>query len=362
MSRVLRTTLVGSVALAVLLLGALSGSAARTPPIRQKAAGGQIESISMSGGWIAYDVMARLGAPKPCNKVFVWSPLRGTTTRISGRQTCGADSTSTGAGVRELALAGGRIAWIVNQGGNTESSDHLYVSTVARPHERLVASAFRTGDVSAVLTGNWLGGLVGANDLLAVDHWATDANGDVTTSRLRQVAPRLVDLAEGPGTMLAKSTDGRQVAVLHADGTVALYSSRGVLLRTVTPHLATDVAVRGDYLSVLTGDDTLVVYNSHSGRRLRTWRVAHKASSLDVSNGIATYAAPFPGGGYSRVVHVRRLKSGRDRVLLTTPPELIGVELEPAGLGYAFARISPNRPSTLGFVPMSRVVRALRAR
>jgi hypothetical protein len=89
--------------------------------------------------------------------------------------------------------------------------------------------------------------------------------------------------------------------------------------------------------------------------------VAHKASSLDISSGLATYAAPFPSGGYSRVVHVRSLKNGRDRVLLTTPPALIGVRLEPQGLVYAFNRIAPGQPGTLGFVPMSRVVRALRA-
>lgn len=357
-----RAAIVAALACAGLLAGTLDGSAARRSAAQQKAAGGFIESLSMSGPRIAYDLQARTGAAVPCNMIFVWNPLRGSTTRVSGRQTCSADSTSTGAGVRELVLAGGRVAWIVNQGGNSESGDYLYVSTVARPHERLVASAFRTGDVSGVLTGNWLGGLVGANNFLAVDHWATNAGGDVTTSRLQRVGARLGDLAEGAGTRLAQSADGRQVAVLREEGTVGLYSSRGALLRTVTPHLARDVAVRGDYLAVLTDDDTLVVYNSHSGRRLRTWRVAHKASSLDVSNGIAAYAAPLPGGGYSRVVHVRWLKSGRDRVLLTTPPQLIGVQLEPAGLAYAIDRIGPNRPGTLGFVAMSRIVRALRAR
>jgi hypothetical protein len=317
----------------------------------------------MSGGRIAYDLMARTGAATPCNKVLVWNALRGSTTRISGPQTCSADSTSTGAGVRELALAGDRVAWIVNRGGNTESSDHLYVSTVARPNERLVATAFRTGDVSGVLAGNWLGGLVGADNFLALDHWATDAAGGITSVSLRRVAPRPANLAEGPGTMLTKSTDGRQIAVLRTDGSIGLYSIRGALRRTVTPaHQATEVAVRGDYLAALTTADTLEVFNSHSGRRVHTWRVAHGARSLDVSNGMAVYAAPFPSGGYARVVHVRRLQSGRDRVLATTPPALLGVQLEPAGLGYAFDRIAPGRPSTLGFIPMSQIVRALRAR
>jgi hypothetical protein len=41
---------------------------------------------------------------------------------------------------------------------------------------------------------------------------------------------------------------------------------------------------------------------------------------------------------------------------------LIGVRLEPAGLAYAFSRIAPGRPGTVVFVPMSRIVRAIRAR
>jgi hypothetical protein len=350
------------IALAAVVLVAIDGAAAAKPhhPLQKRTAG-EIEALAMDGSRIAYDVAGQYGSGARCNEVYVWNPARGTT-RVSGRQTCGADNSSTGAGVRELALAGGRVAWIVNQGGNSESGDHLYVSSVARPHERVVASAIRTGSVDGILAGNWLGGLVGARSFLGLDHWATDSGGAVNSARLQRIGARLGDLAEGAGTMLAQSTDGRLIAVLRSDGTVGLYSTRGAFLRSVTPPPATDIAVRGDYLAVLTDDDTLVVYNSHSGRRLRTWRVAHKASSLDVSNGIATYAAPLPGGGYSRVVHVRRLKTGRDRVLLTTPPQLIGVQLEPAGLAYGFSRIAPGRPGAVVFVPMSRVVRALRAR
>jgi hypothetical protein len=361
-----RTAALAVIALSALFLVALEGAAAAKPKMGprslQQRTPGLVESLAMDGSRIAYDVAGNYGSPTRCNEVHVWNVPGNVTRRVSGRQTCGADNSSTGAGVRELALAGGRVAWIVNQGGNSESGDHLYVSSVAGPHERVLASAFRTGSVDGILTGNWLGGLVGSQSFLGVDHWATDTNGAVTKARLQSVGARLGDLAEGTGAMLAQSTDGRLIAVLRSDGSVGLYSTGGALLRTVTPHLATDVAVRGDFLAVLTDDDTLVIYNSHSGRRLRSWRVAHKASSLDLSNGIATYAAPLPGGGYSRVVHVRWLKSGRDRVLVTTPPALFGVQFEPAGLAYAFNRITPGRPGAVVFVPMSRVVLTLRAR
>jgi hypothetical protein len=362
-----RTAALAVIALAALLLVAFEGAAAAKakprPRSLQKRTPGLVEALAMDGSRVAYDVAGNYGSRTRCNGVYVWNVARHVTTRVSGRQTCGADNSSTGAGVHELALAGGRAAWIVNQGGNSESGDHLYVTSLARPHERVLAAAFRTGSVDGILAGNWLGGLVGSGSFLGVDHWATDTNGTVTKARLQSVGPRLGDLAEGTGTMLAQSTDGRLVAVLRADGTIGLYSTRGALLRTVTPgQAAGEIAVRGDYLAVLTTADTLEVYNSHSGRRLKTWRVAHGARSLDVSSGLATYAAPFPGGGYARVVHVRRLESGRDRVLAATPPALGGVQLEPAGLAYAFNRIAPGRPGAVVFVPMSRVVRTLRAR
>lgn len=348
-------------ALALLAIGGAGAATAGRGPLQQRTAG-QIESLAMDGSRIAFDVAGSYGSQKRCNEVYVWNVARRSTTEVSGRQTCDADNSSTGSGVRQLALAGGRAAWIVNQGGNSESADHLYVSTLARPHERVLASAFRSGDVSGILTGNWLGGLVGAKGFLGVNHWATDSNGAVTTARLQAVGARLSDLATGPATRLARSSDGKLVAVLHDDATVGVYTTGGKLLGVVAPGTVTEVAVRGDYLAVLTTADRLVVYNSHSGKRLHSWRVAHHARSLDISSGYAAYAAPFPAGGYTRVVHIRALKSGRDRVLLTTPPELLAVRLEPAGLAYAVNRIAPNRPGTVAFVPMRSIVRTLRAR
>ena len=120
-------TAAAALAAAGLLLVAFDGSAATGPRILQKSTPGEIEALAMDGSRIAYDVSAEY-SPKRCNTVYVWNAARGTTTRVSGRQTCGADNTSTGAGVRELALAGSRVAWIVNQGGNSESGDYLYAT------------------------------------------------------------------------------------------------------------------------------------------------------------------------------------------------------------------------------------------
>ncbi len=340
-----------SLGLAALLLAALGSSAAARPAplpkIKTLTTAGRIEALAMDGPRIAYDVAGSYGSKTRCNAVYVWNVARNTTTRVSGRPTCGADNTSTGAGVRELALAGGRAAWIVNQGGNSESSDSLYVSDVSRRGERLIASAFRSGDVSGILTGNWLGGIVGAGTFLALDHWATDSSGNVTTAKLRRIQTRLADLAEGPDTMTARATDGRQVAVLRRDETVGLYSTRGALLRTVRPNSAVDVALRGDYLLVLTKSGTVDVFSSHSGRKLRTWRVAAGATHLDLAAGLAAYAA----GSH---VHVVRLATGKSVFGTNTHAPVSAVELEPAGLAYAFGR--GDRPAKIVFVPLRRLL------
>jgi hypothetical protein len=350
-----RTALGVVLALAALLLVTLEGSAATGRRVLQKATKGEVETLAMDGVRIAYDVGAGYGSKQRCNTVYVWNVRRGTTTRLSGRETCGADTTSTGAGVRELALAGGRAAWIVNQGGNSESADYLYTAVVASPRERVLAAAYRTGNIDQILTGNWIGGLVGGGSFLGVNRWATDTRGAVTSARLQHVGARLSELTDGTATMVAQATDGKQVAVLRADGAVALYSTHGRLLRVVSPSSATDVGLRGDYLVVLTKTRTLEVYNSHSGKRLRSWRVARRASGLDVSSGLAVYAAPSRGGQDPHTVHVVRLATGRDRIAARASGEVTGVQLEPAGLAYAVNRARNN--DAVVFVPMGRLPR-----
>ena len=340
-----------SLGLAAMLSAVLGSSAAAVPAplpkVKTRTMPGRIEALAMDGSRVAYDVAGSYGSKTRCNAVYVWNVARNTTTRVSGRPTCGADNTSTGAGVRELALAGGRAAWIVNQGGNSESSDSLYVSDVSGRGERLIASAFRSGDVSGILTGNWLGGLVGAGTFLALDHWSTDSSGNVTTAKLRRIQTRLADLAEGPDTMTTRATDGREVAVLRRDETIGLYSTHGALLHTVRPNSAVDVALRGDYLLVLTKSGTVDVFNSHSGRKLRTWRVAAGATHLDLASGLAAYSA----GSH---VHVVRLVTGKSVFGTNTHAPVSAVELESAGLAYAFGR--GDRPAKIVFVPLRRLL------
>ena len=109
--------------LATLVL-ALPAQAAEPAP-RVKNTKGEIESIAMDGPRVAYAVKS-----DTCTKVIVLNVLTRSAAVASGPKTCDADNSSTGAGVREIALAGARLAWIVNQGGNSEGDDCLSTATL----------------------------------------------------------------------------------------------------------------------------------------------------------------------------------------------------------------------------------------
>src|SRR5580765_4149401 len=103
-------------------------AAATTTGTKQVAAGGPLNAVAMDGPLVAYDVGNAVFLSGLGDKVLVWNVLTGKTTKMSGKFTDQADITSTGRGVRELAVAGQRVACIINGGGNTESDDSLYTS------------------------------------------------------------------------------------------------------------------------------------------------------------------------------------------------------------------------------------------
>jgi len=337
-------------ALPVALLAALalSAGAEPAPAPRIKNTKGWIESIAMDGPRVAYDVGAQGSA---CNKLFVWNVLTEGGALVSGEGTCGADSTSTGGGVVKIAVAGTRIAWIVNLGGNTESSDYLYTASLPHPTERRLASATRRGDVdSGPLEGGWIGGLVGDGDLLAVNTWATDDSGSVTRASLRSIGARgLSAIATGPGTIVAESADLGRIAVLRADGKVAIYSAGGTLLTAIAPSSAREVALRKDYVVVLTEGKTLEIYNASTGALVNTWPVPAGAAHLDVHSGIAVYSV-------WRTLHALRLTTGKDVALVTAKRKIVDVEIEAPGVAYAFNTV--KRGKSVGdvvFLPFAQV-------
>jgi hypothetical protein len=359
--KLLRLTLV----LAVLLiaLGLLSSAAGTATGTKVKRAPGPIRALAMDGSRVAYDVANPRGSGSG-NKVLVWNLLTGKVTKVSGKRTDQADTTSTGYGVRELAIAGNRVAWIINQGGNTESDDYLCTSSVASPKEQKLAEAMRSGpDQSS--PGDWITGLVGSGNVLAVNRWNVDENGSVTRARLDLIRTnRLARIAAGPATILAQSADAGRIAVLRSDGTVGVYSTAGKLVLTVTPSPTKKIALHGKYLVVLTTTRKLEVYDSHTGSRLKTLPVRGHAQAapqnLDVEANLAVYTV-WPD------VRIVNLKTRKDRVIGHMRGfyfyDRVFAQIEPAGVVYAGnVRNRPVKWSETGtvvFVPFARVTAAV---
>jgi hypothetical protein len=143
--------------------------------------------------------------------------------------------------------------------------------------------------------------------------------------------------------------------VLREDGSVALYSKSGALLRRVQPSTPREVALGGDYLAVLTKANSIEVYSASTGKRLFTRHPAKDAASLDVEGGLAVYIAPKPGGRTFRSVHVLRLKSGKDTVLTTQAHGVVDAQIEAPGIAYAV--YTTGFKGAVVFVPMSSVLR-----
>jgi hypothetical protein len=287
----------------------------------------------MDGARLAYAVEGG----STCTRVFVWNVRTQSAALVSGKGTCGADSTSTGGGVTQIAVAGTRLAWLVNTGGNTESTDDLYTSSLPGWNERKVASAFRSGNVDGTLRGSWLGGLVGGGDRIALNQFTTDASGTVATAALQRLDVRLATIAAGKTTLRAASLDRHRIAVLRSDQKVALYDSdnSGRLLLTVAPSSAREVVLRQDYIVVLT--------------RTKTLAVAAGAARLDVHSGVAAYAV-------GRTVHVLRLSDGKDAILATAPRAIQGLEVEAPGIAYSYNTVKGIKEvGNLAFVPMAKV-------
>jgi hypothetical protein len=351
-------------AASVLPLSVTASSAPRSPDVRRTL--GWIESMAMDGSRLAYDVQAH--APRSCNHVDVWNVATGRVVRVSGKRTCAADSTSTGAGVRELAVAGSHVAWIVNTGGNTESSDTLFTASLAGRRERRLATADRRGDVDCVLTGRSLGGLVGDGALLAYNVWtmaADTSGGDSCATRdtsgaLRRIAGSTTSVVRsGLDTLTARDANRGRIAVLRNDGTVAVFSQRGLVQRTFAPHAAKEIALSGDRLVVLTRSRTIELFDTNTGALAGTRAVPGRAGAahLDAAGGVAAYAT-------GTKLHALRLTTRKDVVIATARRSIVDVAVEPAGIAYAYNTFTQRGRTfrdigTVVFVSMARVRRAL---
>ena len=209
-----------------------------------------------------------------------------------------------------------RVAWIVNQGGNRESGDYLYASLVARARASGCSRPRSAPATSAaILTGNWLGGLVGAGSVprgrpLGDGLWAASVN----RRACERVGARLDDLAQGRGDD-DRAVDGRpsrspfcagrqrrdllDAERAAADGPPQL-GEGGRAARRLPRRPDEGANARGLQLALRPA-------TAHVARRAR------RALQLDISSGWRL-RAPFPAAATHRRAR-RAPLDGQDRVL-----------------------------------------------
>jgi hypothetical protein len=348
-------------ALAATLL-ALPAAATAAPVARTLPVAGTVRSLGMDGSLVGAGYLST----RPCDSVLAWNVVTGVRTQVSGAATCGDGPTSTGSGVTEVAVAGQRLAWLVNAGGNTEQSERLFSATLPHPAERRNDASLRTGDVDGPsLTGSWLAGLVGDGGLVRYGRWKT-SGATTSGARLRSPGGLWGLLPFATGTFVSpQAEDSGQIAALVGDGRIAVLGTNGALHKLFTPArpiaalkctgrvygpTSGYLGLRVDRIAFLTTAKTLDVYST-AGAPVHSYPVPAAAangclaSHVDTYYGYALYAA-------GKALHVVKLATGKDRVLATATGTLGPFQVDAPGAVYA---TRSGNASTLHFVPLARL-------
>ena len=355
----------------------LTGAGSATTPVLPLA--GPVSELAADGGRVAILVRTKTGSCAR-DRVAVWTPATRSFVPVGASACVG--STSTGAGLFSVGLAGTRVAYVQFAGGNTRELQ-LRLASLGSPQPTTVASASFGVDT---VQGTYIGRVAGDGSLLTFDWWseclpcaapvaprgsifrlvpsggaACPNAGLGTQPRCRAVvsaAGSLRLLAVGGGLVVMRSGD--DVAVRALDGTV-LYSGgfaglraaridAGILLvltrvGTQTSLWTVDVSsgrLNGPWilpLSRLAGDD---VCGDPNGCRLAALRLA------DYQNGIVVYLA-------GRAVHLLRLSDRRDVAIRAPGVGPVHAQLEPSGLFYSYSPAGSPGRGRIAFVPLGRL-------
>jgi hypothetical protein len=365
-----RLSILAAIVAPLLLLLVLASAAANPSTRKLKQASRPIAAVAMDGPRLAYVT--------DDNAVRVWNVKTSATTQLRS----GTGHYMDHPLIPEVAVAGTRVAWITLtvDGNSQETWARLYARSLSGPSRR-VASAFRRDGIGygsvEIWEGDWLTGLVGSGNVLAVSRWTTKPNAessDVTLSnqRLSVIDPRrpvLHVIATGDETVVSASADRSRVAVLRPNDSVGIYSTTGTLLKQITPTSAKEIAYGGGRLVVLTDTKALEVYDAQSGVLLHTWPIHTKVPYLQPGNlraygRIGLYFADTRH--LSQRMHLVDLATGKELVF---PPNShpwgsANAAVGPLGVVYSVNTYrfgsNPKRAGTLVFEPTARALALIR--
>ena len=351
--------------LPLLLALVVPAAAGKTTPTRSVPISGQVTGLAFEGSRVVYGVQP-LGITS--QSVHVWSVVSGRGSVLHRR-----------GGGAAFAVASNRIAWIARSGSPSETDEYLLTTPLPRLHLRQAAFALRRDYESQPPPeeGDWLSGLVGSGNVIAVSSWTTDTGNTMSNGRLSLVGTRaLKPIVTGPGAIVAESLDTGRIAVVRSmalwpshyrlsggAGSVAVYSTSGKLLVEVKRGTAKEAALSGNSLAVLTTTNKIEFHNAKTGTFLRSWPVPVGAAHLDLQAGIAIYSV-YPKYFGPRALHALQVKTGKDVVLIRAVgpwPYGQGDDAQLDRLGVVYA-VNPWKKTPRGhivFVPMVRVLTAV---
>jgi hypothetical protein len=351
--------------LPLLLVLVVPAAAGKPPPTRSVPTNGEVTGLAFDGARVVYGIRPYGVAHQ---SVHVWNVLSGHASFVHRR--------GGGAG---FAAAGNHIAWIARAGSPSETDEYLLTTPAPRLHLRQVAVAVRhDNDYEAPPEeGDWLSGLSGSGNVIAVSSWTTGADKSMSKGRLNLVGPsRLKPIVSGPDAIVAESVDAGRIAVVRSmelwpshyrlsggAGTVGVYSTSGKLLVEVKRGTAKEAALSGNSLAILTTTNRIELYNAKTGAFVRSRAVPVRTAHLDLQAGIAIYSVYGKYAG-PRALHVLQLRTGKDVVLARgVGPYPYGqgddAQIDRLGVVYVLNRWTKMRRGHVVFVPMARVIAAL---
>lgn len=279
--------------------------------------------------------------------VDVWT-VGGDTKKFESESDCG--------GVRDLTLAGPRVAWDYGCVSNTVDETHYVFGTLASGSVREIVFDYYKD-------APWNGNLAGDGGLLVYNTWeAKDSDSPATEQKLWQVvgeqrASSRVLLA-GPDALDVAAVDAGRIAVLRPDDLFVVLDARGKRQSAfrLSPKDIEAVRLTGSQLVLLRGM-TIEVRNATTGAIGHRWPVAKSDAPVtleDAQGDFAVYTAGI-------AIHLLRLSDGRDRVLaIANQGDPAHADLEPSGLYYSYNETGSAKPGRVRFVPPSRVAAAFR--
>lgn len=349
------------VAVPLLLALTVPAAAGKAPPARVKrVTSGQITGLGLDGPQVVYGVDPGGGHYR---KVYIWNVLSGASRLVHAR----------GGGV-EFAVAGKRVVWIARGGSPSETDEYLLATVLPGTTLRQLASAVRVeGELDPGPAGDWLSGLAGSGNVIAVSSWKTDRAGTVSDARLSLVGStglrRIVSSEDG---IVTQSVDDGRIVVVRSRNlwplqstrtttadSVAVYSTSGKLLVEVNRGTAKEAALSGNNLAVLTTTNKIELYNAKTGGLVRAWSVPIRSAHLDLQAGIAIYSVY--GRYAARKLHALQVKTGKDVVIATGEapyPQIQGDDAQIDQLGVVYA-VNRGFQGKLVFLPMARVLAAV---